>query len=362
MKIVLAPDSFKSSLSALGVSAALAEGIRRVDDRHDLIEHPLADGGEGTLDVCVGQGFSLQQVVVQDSWGAPITASWAVRGSTAVIESAEAFGYRPGATAADALSASSAGVGELMLAALNHGCTRLVLFVGGTSGTDAGVGMLRALGARATNASGGDIAPGGQGLGGLAGFDTTGLDSRLSVVDITVASDVTNPLLGRRGAAHIFAPQKGADPAAVEILEAGLSRAAQVISAVYGGLPGSGAGGGLAYGALAGLGARLESGAGAVMAMTNFDQSLAGADLVVTGEGSFDDQSLEGKITGAVIARCRDIGIPVVVVCGVSRVSQPVAGLQVVEISAGVGSLEESITRAEELLRNAGVQIVELIA
>jgi len=362
MKIVLAPDSFKSSLSALRVSAALAEGIRRVDDRHDLIEHPLADGGEGTLDVCVGQGFSLQRATVQDSWGAPITASWAVREGTAVIESAQAFGFRPGATAADALSASSAGVGELMLAALHHGCTRIVLFVGGTSGTDAGVGMLRALGARATNAIGGDIAPGGQGLVDLAGFDTTGLDSRLSGVDITVASDVTNPLLGAKGAAHIFAPQKGADPAAVEILEAGLSRAAQVICARHAGLPGSGAGGGLAYGALAGLGARLESGAGAVIAMTDFEGSLAGVDCVVTGEGSFDDQSLAGKITGTVIAHAKERGIPVVVVCGVARVTQPVAGLQVVEISAGVGSLQESITRAEELLRNAGVQILELIA
>ena len=361
MKIVLAPDSFKGSLSAARVSAALAEGIRRSDAGIEILEHPLADGGEGTLDACVRRGFSLQTAVVRDSWGAPITALWALRGNTAVIESAQAFGFRPGATAADALSSSSAGVGELILEALDHGCTRIILFVGGTSGTDAGVGMLQALGARALDASGGDCAPGGAGLVDLDTVDTTHRDPRLAGVEFIVASDVTNPLLGAKGAAHIFAPQKGADRAAVEILEAGLTRAAEVISPAHATRPGSGAGGGLAYGALAVLGAHVESGAEAVMAMTGFEESLEGADCVVTGEGSFDDQSLEGKITGTVIARCRERGIPVVVVCGISRITQPVLGLRIVEISAGAASLEDSITRAEGLLRDAGVRILELI-
>jgi glycerate kinase len=252
-------------------------------------------------------------------------------------------------------------VGELILEALDHGCTRIILFVGGTSGTDAGVGMLRALGARALDARGGDCAPGGAGLVDLDTVDTTHRDPRLAGVEFIVASDVTNPLLGASGAAHIFAPQKGADRAAVEILEAGLTRAAEVISPAHATRPGSGAGGGLAYGALAVLGAHVESGAEAVMAMTGFEESLEGADCVVTGEGSFDDQSLEGKITGTVIARCQERGIPVVVVCGVSRTTQPVLGLRIVEISAGAASLEDSITRAEGLLRDAGVRILELI-
>lgn len=362
MKIVLAPDSFKSSLSAGAVSGALAEGIRLVDPSHEVIEHPLADGGEGTLDVLAALGFKAHEAAVHNSWGAPITGSWALRGTTAVIESAQAFGFLPGATPGDALAASSAGVGELILAALEHSPSDMVLFVGGTSGTDGGVGMLQALGARATDASGAEIAPGGGNLHSLSSLDTATLDPRLAAVRITVATDVTNPLLGEGGAAKVFAPQKGADSAAVEALEAGLTRAAEVIGARYAAVAGSGAGGGLAFGALSALGAERASGATTLMAMTGFEGKLEGADLVVTGEGSFDDQSVTGKTTGSVIAAANQRGIPVVVVCGVSRLEAAGPNVSVLEISRGLPSAQASLDNARVLLVAAGSEIARRLA
>ncbi len=362
MKIVLAPDSFKGSLSAVAVSSAVAEGIRLVDSSHDVIEHPLADGGEGTLDVLASLGFSRHSAVVHNSWGVPITASWALHGTTAVIESAQAFGFISGATSRDALRASSAGVGELILAALELSPSEIVLCVGGTSGTDGGVGMLQALGARALDVRGADISPGGGNLRHLRVLDTATLDSRLAGVRITVATDVTNPLLGEGGAAKVFAPQKGADPAGVEALEAGLAQAAEVIGAHYAALPGSGAGGGLAYGALSVLEAQYVSGATTLMAMTGFEGSLEGAGVVVTGEGSFDDQSVSGKITGSVIAAASEKGIPVVVVCGVSRLAAEGPNVSVLEISRGQPSVQASIDNARALLVGAGSEIARQLA
>lgn len=362
MKILLAPDSFKGSLSATAVCSALATGLRRGHNNLDVIEHPLADGGEGTLDVLERAGFTRHSTRVHNSFGDMVTASLALRDTTAVIESAEAFTFLPDATPADALLASSAGVGELILAALDHRPEDIILFVGGTSGTDAGMGMLQALGAVARDSTGGAIAPGGAGLRDIATLDTTTLDSRLAGVRMTVASDVTNPLLGEHGAARIFAPQKGADPASVEVLEEGLTRVAHVMGSSYATLPGSGAGGGLAYGALAALGARIESGAGVLMAMSQFEDNLQGADLVITGEGSFDDQSVAGKITGAVISKAQDLEIPVVVVCGVSRITHPVPGVEVVEISAGQPNLQASMDRAGSLVQDAGERIARSIA
>jgi glycerate 2-kinase len=357
MKIVLAPDSFKGSLDAAEVCAALTAGIHAVDPGHQVISHPLADGGEGTLQVLASHGATLHDAVVQDSWGTPVTASFALWGSTAVIESAQSFAFREGATPADALGASSAGVGELILAALKHSPHTVIIYVGGTSGTDAGIGMLQALGARALNADGAPVPPGGAGLQSLAHWDCSGLDSRLAGVSIVVATDVTNPLLGAEGAARVFAPQKGADPAGVEILEAGLSHAAQLMGSEFAAAPGSGAGGGLGFGALAALGARRESGARLLGEMTRFEDALQGADLVITGEGSFDEQSLRGKITGAVIDLASKHDIPVVVVCGVASSPNDEYPVEVVAISEGAASREESMANARSLVEAAGSRI-----
>jgi glycerate 2-kinase len=357
MKILIAPDSFKGSASATDTAAALAAGLSATLPGADLVEHPLADGGEGTLDVLLAHGATVHHTLVHDSFQTPITAAYATLGSSVVIESAQAFGFHAGATPADALRASSAGVGELILAALEHKPTDILLTVGGTSGTDGGVGMLHALGATFRDVKGAPLAPGGGSLSHLDTWDATGLDPRLMACRIRVLTDVNNPLLGPQGAATVFAPQKGANPAAVAVLEGGLAHLAACVSPEGATLPGAGAGGGLGFAAIAVLGASRESGAKAVMELSGFWDHLAGADVVITGEGSFDDQSLHGKTTGVVIDAAVSRGIPVVVVCGVSRLTTPLPGIQVIELSADQPSLQFSLDHAVELAQARGAQL-----
>ena len=354
MKIVIAPDSFKGSLSATGVIEAVAEGIRETAPEAVLIAQPLSDGGEGTLEVLAHHGFEIHRVTVPGSWGQPVVASFASRDGVVVIESAQAFGFVPGATATHALEASSAGVGHVIREALKSGPTEILLAVGGTSGTDGGFGMLRALGAIGLDHKGDEIGEGGGALLTLASVDLTGLDPRLGRTRFRVLTDVTNPLLGRLGAAAVFAPQKGADSAAVALLETGLARLAELVGQEVAERPGAGAGGGLAFAAMAALGASQESGATAMIDITGVGDELRSADLVVTGEGSFDAQSMGGKITGVVIEQARLQNIPVVVVCGVSQMSAAVSGVTVIEISASAPSIQESIEHPELYLREAG--------
>jgi glycerate 2-kinase len=360
MKIVIAPDSFKGSLSATGVVEALAEGIRESAPGADITAQPLSDGGEGTLDVLAHHGFEIHTVSVPGSWGQPVVASFASRDGVVVIESAQAFGFLPGATAAQALEASSAGVGHLIKEALTSGPTEILLTVGGTSGTDGGLGMLRVLGARGLDDQGDEIGEGGGALLTLASVDFTGLDPRLGSTRVRVLTDVTNPLLGSSGAAAIFAPQKGADPEAVALLDAGLARLAGLVGQEMADRPGTGAGGGLAFAAMATLGASQESGATAMIEITGVGRELEGADLVVTGEGSFDAQSLGGKIPGVMIELARSHNIPVVVVCGVSQMTEKIPGVTVIPISAGAPSIQESIDNPAVYLRDAGREIGRL--
>ncbi len=361
MKIVIAPDSFKGSLSATGVVEAVAEGTRETAPGAVLIAQPLSDGGEGTLDVLAHHGFDIHRVTAPGSWGEPVVASFATRDGVVVIESAQAFGFLPGATPTQALAASSAGVGHLIKEALASGPTEILLTVGGTSGTDGGFGMLRALGAIGLDRNGDAIGVGGGSLHNLDSVNLSGLDSRLTRTRLRVLTDVTNPLLGPTGAAAVFAPQKGADPDAVELLEGGLARLAQLFGQEQAERPGAGAGGGLAFGAMAALGASQESGATAMMELTGVGAAMSGADLVVTGEGSFDTQSLGGKITGAVIERAQAQNIPVVVVCGVSPMSAELSGVTVIEITASAPSLQESIDHPALYLREAGRTVGRMI-
>lgn len=360
MKIVLAPDSFKGSISATQVVAVLAEGIREMAPSLTIVEQPLSDGGEGTLDVLAHHGFAIHTATVPDSWGHPISARFASKGSVVVIESAQAFGFLPGATVAQALEASSDGVGHLILESLRQSPTEILLTVGGTSGTDGGWGMLRALGATALDDQGHEVGAGGGALVNLTSLDLSGLDPRLQTTRVRVLTDVTNPLRGPTGAAAVFAPQKGANPEAVALLDAGLARLAERLSPSVAELPGTGAGGGLAFAVMAALGASQESGALAMMELTDVGAAIDEADLVVTGEGSFDTQSLGGKITGVVIERARVAKIPVVVVCGVSQIPEPVAGVTVIEISAGAPSIQDSINNPDIYLREAARTIGQM--
>jgi glycerate kinase len=223
--------------------------------------------------------------------------------------------------------------------------------------------MLQALGFGLLDHTGQQIGRGGGKLASLHSVDSAMLDPRIAEVDFQVVTDVTNPLLGERGAAAVFAPQKGASASAIEALEAGLTRFARLLDSKRAAEPGTGAGGGLAYGAMVGLGARLHSGARWMMTLTHWESVIEGADLVITGEGSFDQQSLEGKITGVVIqqATARSVPVPVVVVCGVNQLEKPPAGVSVIQLSDWSQDTESSFTRAAELLENVGRQIADAI-
>lgn len=320
-RVLVAPDKFKGSLTAARAAAAIGRGLERGCPGAEVVLLPVADGGDGTVDAAVSAGFSRRHATVAGPTGEPVDACFAVRGGSAVVEMAEASGLRrlPGGRPAP-LTASSAGTGELLRAALDAGARHLVLGVGGSAGTDGGAGMVRAMGARLLRADGGDVGPGGAALAGLDRIDAAGLDPRLAGTEVLVAVDVDNPLVGSRGAAAVFGPQKGATADDVAVLDAALTRFAAVVRRDLGvdlaATPGAGAAGGTAAGAVAFLGARLTSGITLVLDTIGFTDALAGADLVVTGEGALDEQSLAGKAPVGVARAAAAAGVPVVALVG----------------------------------------------
>lgn len=321
MRILIASDKFKGSATGSEVAAALADGIREVIPDAVVDAAPVADGGEGTVDAAVASGFTPVTVSVTGPTGRPVDATFAVRGDEAIIEMAAASGLDvlPNGEKA-ALEATSRGTGELIAAALDRGATSIVLGVGGSACTDGGAGMLQALGV-ALRTEDRPVRPGGAGLVDLVSADISGLDPRLAGVSVVLAADVDNPLLGDRGAAAVFAPQKGASADDVAVLEAGLARLAELVDPLPGvrasaSAPGAGAAGGVGYAALAVLGAVREPGIDVIQRLTGLADRIAGADLVITGEGSLDDQSLGGKTPLGVSAAAKRAGKPVVAVCG----------------------------------------------
>lgn len=324
MRVVIAPDKFKGSLSAPEVAAALERGLLAAAPGLAVDKVSVADGGEGTLDAAFGAGYDRHEAVVAGPTGEPLAAAFAVRGRQAVIEMAAASGLAvlPGGIL-QALTATSRGTGELVRAALDAGCTSIVLGVGGSASTDGGAGLLQGLGVRLLDAGGRELPPGGAALARLAAVDLSGLDARLAEATVVLASDVDNPLLGPNGAAAVFGPQKGASAADVGELDAALARFVDVLAAAAGGqlhriaaAPGAGAAGGVGFAALAVLGAQRSRGIDVVMDMTELKPTVAGAQLVITGEGSLDLQSLEGKAPLGVAAVAAAAGVPVAAVCG----------------------------------------------
>ncbi|MET9415715.1 glycerate kinase [Streptomyces klenkii] len=337
VRVLIAADKFKGSLTAVEVARHVAAGLRRGADAAgrplDVAALPVADGGDGTVDAAVAAGFARREVRVTGPVGAPVTAAYALRGGTAVVEMAEASGLRrlPGGVPAP-LTATTYGTGELLRAALDAGARTLVLGIGGSATTDGGAGMLSALGARLLDASGAPVRPGGAALAGLATAGLSGLDPRLRAVELVLASDVDNPLTGPAGAAAVYGPQKGAGPDDVALLDAALAHYAAVLDGgALAGAAGAGAAGGLGYGALAGLGAVFRPGIEVMLDVLGFAGALDGTDLVITGEGSLDAQTLRGKAPAGVAAAARARGVPVVAVCG--RLSLETSALQ----GAGIG-------------------------
>ncbi len=372
MKILICPDSFKDALPAAAAARAIACGIRRLGDGLQLIECPLADGGEGSLDALLAAtGAERRSITVQDALGRPTRADWGwlPKRRTAFVELAEASGIQALAPAErTALHSTTHGVGELIRAALDAGAERLLLTLGGSATNDGGAGMLVALGARLRDRDGRDLPPGGAALAELAEFDLSGLDPRLSHLRVEAAVDVDNPLLGERGASAVFGPQKGAGPEDVRRLDAALARYADVSAAALGqdhrDLPGAGAAGGMGFAARAFLGAELTPGIELIMAQAGFEALLADADLVITGEGQLDGQSLAGKTPIGVARAARAQGVPVAVLAGRLAPGWQAAYEEGITaafaLADGPMPLEEALARCAELLADRAESTVRL--
>ena len=346
MHVVVAPDKFKGSLTAREVADRVAAGITAVVPEADVVRVPVADGGDGTVDAALAAGYDRVPVRVHGPTGEPVDTAFALRDGVAVVELAGASGLAL-LTELAPLTADSYGTGEVVAAALDRGCHTLVLGIGGSASTDGGAGMLAALGARAVGVSG----PGGAALAEVTGLDLSGLHPALATTTVVVACDVDNPLLGPEGAAAVYGPQKGATPQDVASLDAALARWADVVEAAVGAgggaagsqqggpagtqrqqghpagtrpapapafrdHPGAGAAGGVGFAALAVLGAQMRTGIELVLDLVGFADQLAGATLVVTGEGALDEQTLRGKAPAGVAAAARRAGVPVVAVAG----------------------------------------------
>jgi glycerate 2-kinase len=383
MRIVIAPDKFKGSLSAPDVCSHLEKGLQRgAGGNLEVLRIPVADGGEGTLDAAVGSGFIRRSAVVAGPTGEPVTADFAVRGNEAVIEMAAASGLallpaealvggRPGPAAAR--SATSLGTGQLIRAALDSGCNRIILGVGGSANTDGGAGVLQGLGARFLDPEGNELPAGGAALARLDRIDFSGFEPRLKDTRFVLASDVDNPLLGAQGAAAIFGPQKGAAQQDVELLDAALARFVEVLAREIGPegpnnrarkaaeAPGAGAAGGVGYAAIAVLAATRRPGIDVVLEFTDLEQRLAGADLVITGEGSLDEQSLLGKTPIGVARAAAAQGVPVIAVCGRTTLGAGQANAAGFEDVYALTELESNVDRciaeAAQLLEQLGTQI-----
>ena len=320
-KCVVVSDSFKGTVS----SREICEIAQRVIPRHfpacEVVCIPVADGGEGTVD-CFIQAMGAQrvEVTVTNALGEKSAAAYARIGELAIIEMAAAAGLPQVGALRCPGTATTYGVGELIAHAVDSGCRKILLGLGGSATNDGGCGCAAALGVRFYDADGQSFVPVGDTLGRIARIDTAKADELLRSVEITVMCDVTNPLYGPTGAAYVFAPQKGADAEKVKSLDAGLRHFGDVIRSQYGldvgAMPGAGAAGGMGAGCVALLGGTIQSGIDAVLDVTGFDRQLEGADLVITGEGRIDSQSADGKVVSGVARRTRAKGIPLIAIAG----------------------------------------------
>jgi glycerate kinase len=362
MKIVIAPDSFKGSASSSDIATWIESGILSVIPDCETRKIAIGDGGEGSLDAVLQAGFTAHSVEVSGPLGNPVSALIAIKGDTAFIEMAQASGLSqlPGGKK-DALNATSFGTGQMILAALDKGVTKIILAIGGTATTDAGAGALQALGAKLFDASGAEVAPGGAALINCVSIDTSALDSRLSNVSFTLASDVTNPLLGSQGAAHVFSPQKGAAPEQVEILEESLSHFASLVGGQFATAPGAGAAGGFGFMAYAFLNAEARSGIDLILDLVEFDSNISGADAIITGEGRFDSQSVHGKAPWGILQRAAKLSIPTYLVCGDADTHHASGYAGIHTLTSIESDIDKCIANPAPLVTQLGASIAQLL-
>lgn len=369
VRVVVASDKFKGSLTSAEVAAAVGAGVRRVHPDATVVPIPVADGGDGTLAAAVGAGFTLVPMTAAGPTGSPVATGYARLGDTAVVELADVSGLvrLPGGHHAP-MTATTFGTGELISAAIDAGCTRIILGIGGSASTDGGTGLIAALthsqgstpqlagcptGMRSVNRPARGLTPEAFGLGG-----------RLEGVQVVVACDVDNPLTGPRGAAAVYGPQKGATPEQIVELDARLTEWADLVAGATGrdprDVPGAGAAGGVGFAAVALLGAQLQPGIDLVLEMVGFEEQLAGADLVITGEGALDEQTLHGKAVAGVAAKAA--GIPVVAVCGVNRLEPHQLQEAGVQAAYALTDLEPDVQRCIAEPKPLLEQLAERIA
>ena len=361
MRIGVAPNAFKGTLTATQAAACIERGLKAAMPGVTVVAVPVADGGDGTAAAVVGAtGGRLVRSRVRDPLGRPVTAAWGLTGDgrTAVIEMAAASGLALLAPAGRSpLVTSTFGTGELIRRALDRGAGRVLVGIGGSATNDGGTGMARALGARFLDRRGRDLAQGGGALVNLEHIDMTEIDPRLRNVEVEVACDVDNPLTGPRGASRVYGPQKGATPAMVRRLEAGLARLAAVLRRDLGidveTVPGAGAAGGMGAGMMAFAGARLRPGAALVIEAVGLADRLRGCDLVITGEGRMDAQTACGKAPAGVARVAAALGIPTIAICG--SLGDDAGRVRAAGIAACFSALEENVAEADLPARAPGM-------
>lgn len=372
MKIIIVPDSFKDSLSAEGVAQAIAAGLAQVWPDAQLVQCPMADGGEGTVDaVLAACNGELRRQPVSGPLGGTVEARWGwlADSHTAIIEMAEASGLQrvaPGKR--DACSSTTYGTGELVRAALDAGAQRIILAIGGSATNDGGAGAMQALGVQLFDSRNQILPPGGLALARLAHISLEQLDPRLAQVRFEIAADVNNPLCGPQGASAIFGPQKGATPEHVQQLDAALSHfadhCAKVLPKDVRDEPGSGAAGGLGFAAKAFLGAQFRAGVEVVAELVGLDAAVRGADLVLTGEGRFDAQTLRGKTPFGVARIAQRHNVPVIVIVGTLGDGYEQMYAHGVDaafaLPSGPMSLEQACSEAPRLLREGAADIARV--
>jgi glycerate 2-kinase len=369
MHVLVAPDKFRGTLTAAQAADAVATGWLRTRP-YDVVDPlPLADGGEGTVDALVAAlGGERRAVRVPGPLGDPVYAMFGLvarpEATLGIVEMAQASGLElVPETRRNALRASTRGTGELILAAAHAGATELLVCLGGSATTDGGAGMAAALGVGLLDATGAPVGPGGQGLLDLARIDTGGLDPAVRRLRVHVACDVDSPLTGPQGAAHVFGPQKGASPQDVLVLDRALAHLAAVIHRDLGIdvrlVPGAGAAGGMGAGLVAFLGGRLRPGIDVVMEAARLQERLDRADLVITGEGTFDGSSLRGKVPSGVLEAAGAARVPALVLCG--RAEARPEGVQIFSLVDRFGA-ERALSDARRALEDLATEVAEGLA
>ncbi len=372
MKVLIAMDSFKGNFDSLTVAGIVERGIRKVYKDATIDKVAIADGGEGTVDAIVKTlNGRYERIEVTGPMGSKVIAKYGiVDGNTAVIEMAEASGLAlVPENERNPLRASTYGTGELILDAINKGCTRIIMGIGGSATNDGGTGMARALGARFLDSEGKELDEGGGSLDSLARIDISGMNEKIASTEFIVACDVTNPLYGEKGASAVFGPQKGADSEMVKTLDNNLRHYSEIVKRDLGidvaNEPGTGAAGGLGYGLMVFCKARLTKGIEMVLDTIKIENRMKDVDVVITGEGRVDGQTVFGKVPVGIAARAKKFGKPVFAIAGFMDEGADLVydhGIDAVMSSmTGPMTLQEAIEESESLIERASERLFRII-